>query len=239
MVAKRSANELSEARGVGGTIIYQGRGPYLTVKALTEQCIESDGRPEFFNKQLAMSKELVKTMSEFKEMKQKEFQSPIAIMMLPLIDSATTLKQSLKELKIEFGADASDSTVDMLLAYHKSKESFDNLVGTMNTFESKYKSDVVGNITKIVGESQEGIKLASEGALKLLKKQLSDKRASLQQVAGGKADGSSWKAALPGDMGLSAPEMGVALKTLSDAYIAAIEKRLPPAKKAFNKINES
>jgi hypothetical protein len=30
MVAKRSANELSEARGVGGTIIYQGQGPYLT-----------------------------------------------------------------------------------------------------------------------------------------------------------------------------------------------------------------
>jgi hypothetical protein len=33
MVAKRSANELSEARGVGGTIIYQGRGPYLTFPA--------------------------------------------------------------------------------------------------------------------------------------------------------------------------------------------------------------
>jgi hypothetical protein len=30
MVAKRSANELSEARGVGGTFIYQGQGPYLT-----------------------------------------------------------------------------------------------------------------------------------------------------------------------------------------------------------------
>jgi hypothetical protein len=34
MVAKRSANELSEARGVGGTIIYQGRGPLLTVPDL-------------------------------------------------------------------------------------------------------------------------------------------------------------------------------------------------------------
>jgi hypothetical protein len=35
MVAKRSANELSEARGVGGTIIYQGRGPYLTLDGVT------------------------------------------------------------------------------------------------------------------------------------------------------------------------------------------------------------
>jgi hypothetical protein len=35
MVAKRSANELSEARGVGGTILYQGRGPYLTEHANT------------------------------------------------------------------------------------------------------------------------------------------------------------------------------------------------------------
>jgi hypothetical protein len=33
MVAKRSANDLSEARGVGGTIIYQGQGPYLTLMA--------------------------------------------------------------------------------------------------------------------------------------------------------------------------------------------------------------
>jgi hypothetical protein len=30
MVAKRSANELSEARGVGGTIRHQGQGPNLT-----------------------------------------------------------------------------------------------------------------------------------------------------------------------------------------------------------------
>jgi hypothetical protein len=33
MVAKRSANELSEARGVGGTIIYQGQGHVLTFAA--------------------------------------------------------------------------------------------------------------------------------------------------------------------------------------------------------------
>jgi hypothetical protein len=38
MVAKRSSNELSEARGVGGTIIYQGQGPYLTIMNCTSFC---------------------------------------------------------------------------------------------------------------------------------------------------------------------------------------------------------
>jgi hypothetical protein len=38
MVAKRSANELSEARGVGGTIIYQGRGHVLTTASAQELC---------------------------------------------------------------------------------------------------------------------------------------------------------------------------------------------------------
>jgi hypothetical protein len=34
MVAKRSANELSEAKGVGGTIRHQGQGPNLTERTI-------------------------------------------------------------------------------------------------------------------------------------------------------------------------------------------------------------
>jgi hypothetical protein len=39
MVAERSADELSEAKGVGGTIRQHGQGPYLTKAAVSKKIL--------------------------------------------------------------------------------------------------------------------------------------------------------------------------------------------------------
>jgi hypothetical protein len=121
----------------------------------------------------------------------------------------------------------------MLQVYYTHKSSFDKIADSLAGVDSKYKVDLCDNIAKVLGENQEHMKGLLDASLKFLKKAVSVKRQLLHQVAGGKSDGTSWKASLDSGESLTSTETQKAMKVLSEAYITAIDKRLPAAKSAF------
>lgn len=135
--------------------------------------------------------------------------------------SVSETKAVLQQLMLQFASCLIDcsSMLEKCDAVHTPKDAeLQQLIGHCKSIEKEYSAHVQELANVVTREYG---------------RELAIKKSRLDKVAGGLADGTSWKIGLKVDEDIGSDTMQAGLKVLQQAYVSAIEKRIIEVKEAI------